>query len=50
MGIVEAANLEEQRRLLPVMLDAVYVDAKETKLVVAVKPKPPFRPILQVAA
>jgi len=32
------------------MLDAVYVDAKEEKRIVAIKPKPPFRPIFQVAA
>ncbi len=31
------------------MLDAVYVDARESKCIVAVKPKPPFRPIFQVA-
>ena len=44
------ANLEERRRLLLAMLDAVYVDAKEDKCIVAVKPKPPFRPIFQVAS
>jgi hypothetical protein len=32
------------------MLDAVYVDAKETKSIVAIKPKPPFKPVFQVAA
>ena len=32
------------------MLDAVYVDAKKLKSIVAVKPKPPFRPVFQVAA
>ena len=32
------------------MLDVVYVDAKQAKSVVAIKPKPPFRPIFQVAA
>jgi hypothetical protein len=31
------------------MLDAVYVDSKETRSIVAVKPKPPFRPVFQVA-
>jgi len=31
------------------MLDAVYVDAKETRSIVAIKPKPPFRPIFEVA-
>ncbi len=32
------------------MLDAVYVDTKRIKSIVAVKPKPPLRPILRVAA
>jgi site-specific DNA recombinase len=33
------------------MLDAVfYVEAKKTHSIVAVRPKPPFRPIFQVAA
>ena len=31
------------------MLDAVYVDAKEDRATVAIKPKPPFRPIFVVA-
>jgi len=31
------------------MLDAVYIDTKNN-LIVAVKPKPPFRPVFQVAA
>ena len=43
------ANLGERRRLLLAILDAVYVDAKEDKCIVAIKPKPPFRPIFQVA-
>ena len=46
----EAANPEEQRRLLLTMLDAVYVDTKQTKSIIAVKPKPSFRPVFQVAA
>ncbi len=32
------------------VLDAVYVDAKQSKRVVAIRPKPPFRPIIRVAA
>ena len=32
------------------MLDAVYIDAKQTKSIVAIRPKPPFRPIFRVAA
>jgi len=44
------ANQEERRKLLLCMLDAVYVDAKKTKSIIAVKPKPPFKPVFQVAA
>ena len=44
------ANQEEKRMLLLTMLDAVYVDAKKLKSIVAIKPKPPFRPIFRVAA
>ena len=43
------ANMEEHRKLLLTMLDAVYVDAREEKRIVAIKPKPPFRPVFQVA-
>ena len=32
------------------MLDAVYVDTKEEKSIVAIKPKAPFKPVFQVAA
>ncbi len=45
-----SATLEEQRRLLMTMLDAVYVDTKQTRPIVAIRPKPPFRPIFRVAA
>ncbi|MFC2020597.1 recombinase family protein, partial [Chloroflexota bacterium] len=44
------ASPEEQRKLLLTMLDAVYIDTKQTKSVIAIKPKPPFRPAFQVAA
>jgi hypothetical protein len=37
-------------KLLPTTLDAVYIDAKKTKPIILIKPKPPFRPIFQVAA
>lgn len=30
-------------------LHAVYIETKKTKSIVAIKPKPPFRPIFQVA-
>jgi hypothetical protein len=43
------ATVEEQRKLLLTMLDGVYIDAKQTKSIVAIKPKPPFKPIFQVA-
>ncbi|PVV82568.1 recombinase family protein [Dehalogenimonas alkenigignens] len=44
------ATLTEQRKILLTMLDAVYIDTKAGKRVVAVMPKPPFRPIFQVAS
>ena len=44
------ASLTEQRRLLLTMLDAVYVDAKQSKSIIAIRPKPPFRPIFRVAS
>ena len=43
------ASEGERRKLLLSMLDAVYVDAKDEKRIVAIKPKAPFRPIFQVA-
>jgi len=46
----KSANEEEKRKLLLTMLDAVYFDTKETKSVIAIKPKPPFKPVFQVAA
>ncbi|MFQ6028514.1 MAG: recombinase family protein, partial [Dehalococcoidia bacterium] len=45
----QGATLSERRKLLLTMLDGVYVDAKEEKRIVAIKPKPPFRPIFQIA-
>ena len=45
-----SANLGEQRKLLMIMLDAVYVDTRQTRSIVAIKPKPPFKPVFQVAA
>ena len=43
-------NQEERRKLLFTMLDAVYIDAKKTKSIIAIKPKPAFKPVFQVAA
>ena len=45
----DGANEEEKRKLLLTMLDAVYVDSREEKAIVAIKPKPPFRPIFEIA-
>ena len=44
------ATLGEQRSLLLTMLDAVYVDAREEKRVVAIKPKPAFLALFEIAA
>jgi len=43
------ANIKERRKLLLTMLDAIYADAKQTKSIIAIKPKPPFKPVFQVA-
>ena len=43
------ANEQERRKLLLIMLDAVYFETKITKSIVLIKSKPPFRPIFQVA-
>jgi len=45
----EEAGLTEKHKLLMAMLDAVYVDTVEEKSVVAIRPKPAFRPIFEVA-
>ena len=46
----ENANIEERMKLLLTMLEAVQVDAKKTKSIIAIKPEPPFKPVFQVAA
>jgi site-specific DNA recombinase len=43
------ASLAERRKLRFSMLDAVYVYAKKARSIVAIRPKPPFKPIFQVA-
>jgi len=43
------AGLTERRRILLTMLDAVYVDTVEEKRIVAIRPKPAFRPLLEIA-
>ena len=35
--------------MLVTMLDAVYVDAVDEKRIVAIRPKPAFRPLLEIA-
>ena len=42
-----AADLVERQRLLLTVLDAVYVDAHETRAVVSVKPKSAFEVLLE---
>jgi hypothetical protein len=44
------ASLNERRKLLLAMLDAVYFDTKQSNCIVAVRPPPRFKPIFQVAA
>ena len=45
----EEAKLTERRKLLMAMLDAVYWDTVEEKSIVTIRPKPPFRPLFEVA-
>jgi len=43
------ATLQERNKLLVLRLEAVYVDDKDAKAVVALQPKPAFRAVFQVA-
>jgi hypothetical protein len=45
----DKADLGERRRILMTMLDAVYVDTVEEKRIVAIRPKPAFRPLFEIA-
>ena len=45
----DEANLTERRKLLLTMLDAVYVDTVEEKAIVAIRPKPAFKPVFEIA-
>ena len=45
----DEANLAERRKLLLSMLDAVYVDTVEEKSIVAIRAKPAFRPLFEIA-
>jgi len=44
-----AANLVERHDLVVSMLDAVYFDLSDSKSIIVIKPKPPFRPVFEVA-
>ena len=48
-AIWEGANIAERRKLLLTMLDAVYVDTVEEKAIVAIRPKPAFQPLFEIA-
>jgi hypothetical protein len=43
------ADLGERHKILQTMLDAVYVDTVEEKTIVAIRPKPAFQALFQVA-
>ena len=45
----EEADLGERWKLLMAMLEAVYVDTVEERVIVALKPKPAFRALFQIA-
>ncbi len=45
----EEASLTERHKLLLTMLDAIYVDTVEEKSIVAIRPKPAFQPIFEIA-
>jgi DNA invertase Pin-like site-specific DNA recombinase len=45
----EEANLGERWRILQAMLEGVYVDTVEEKSIVALKPKPAFQALFQIA-
>jgi hypothetical protein len=46
----EAANHTEQRQILLTMLEGVYVDTKQEKRVVALKAKPAFKALSNIAS
>ncbi len=43
------ADLGERRQILLTMLDAVYVDPVEERRIVAIRPRPAFRPLFEIA-
>ena len=42
------ADLTERRQILLTMLDAVYVDTVEERTIVAIRPRPAFRPLFEM--
>jgi len=48
-AIWEGANMAERRKLLLTLLDAVYVDTVEEKAIVAIRPKPAFQALFEIA-
>ena len=48
-GLWKKAGLSERRRILITMLDAVYVDTVDERRIVAIRPKPAFRPLFEIA-
>ena len=45
----EEADLVARRKILVTMLDGVYLDTVEEKSVVAIRPKPAFQPLFEIA-
>jgi len=45
----EEADLTERRKILMTMLEAVYVDTVEEKAIVAIRPKPAFKALFEIA-
>ena len=43
------ASLDQRHELAVRMLDGVYVDLKDSRSIVAIKPKPPFRDVFRLA-
>ncbi len=43
------ADLGERRQILLTMLDAAYLDTVEERTIVAIKPRPAFRPLFEIA-
>ena len=48
-GLWKKAALSERRRILMTMLDAMYVDTVDEKRIVAIRPKPSFRLLPEIA-